>query len=205
MCVGLKPYVCSVCDYAGRSRSNLKTHMNRHNTERRHLCDLCGKKFKSKVTLKSHRLSHTDEGTYTLLCHWWWCFLLSHCFHCKFTGYLFICQFIMIYFIVDYVLCVASILLDLQKFEEVQSDDKKIRAIILFFQGSGFSVRSVTSPRCLNLPCSDIWSNTLNLRSEYTHKQTHTHLIASVHRTTIILYYISINGKISVGGNCLKS
>uniref|UniRef100_A0A3Q3WQH7 C2H2-type domain-containing protein n=1 Tax=Mola mola TaxID=94237 RepID=A0A3Q3WQH7_MOLML len=59
---GLKPYVCSMCNYAGRSRSNLKTHMNRHNTERRHLCDLCGKKFKSKVTLKSHRLSHTDEG-----------------------------------------------------------------------------------------------------------------------------------------------
>ncbi|XP_056237895.1 zinc finger protein ZFAT-like isoform X1 [Seriola aureovittata] len=59
---GLKPYLCSVCDYAGRSRSNLKTHMNRHNTEKRHLCDLCGKKFKSKVTLKSHRLSHTDEG-----------------------------------------------------------------------------------------------------------------------------------------------
>lgn len=60
--IGLKPYVCSVCDYAGRSRSNLKTHMNRHNSERRHLCDLCGKKFKSKVTLKSHRLTHTDEG-----------------------------------------------------------------------------------------------------------------------------------------------
>ncbi|XP_028280575.1 zinc finger protein ZFAT isoform X3 [Parambassis ranga] len=59
---GLKPYVCSMCDYAGRSRSNLKTHMNRHNTERRHLCDLCGKKFKSKFTLKSHRLSHTGEG-----------------------------------------------------------------------------------------------------------------------------------------------
>ncbi|TNN02358.1 hypothetical protein fugu_009845 [Takifugu bimaculatus] len=51
-----------MCDYAGRSRSNLKTHMNRHNTERCHLCDLCGKKFKSKVTLKSHRLSHTEEG-----------------------------------------------------------------------------------------------------------------------------------------------
>ncbi|KAG7229398.1 hypothetical protein INR49_012789 [Caranx melampygus] len=59
---GLKPYVCTVCDYAGRSKSNLKTHMNRHNTEKRHLCDLCGKKFKSKVTLKSHRLSHTNEG-----------------------------------------------------------------------------------------------------------------------------------------------
>uniref|UniRef100_A0A674P6J1 Zinc finger and AT hook domain containing n=1 Tax=Takifugu rubripes TaxID=31033 RepID=A0A674P6J1_TAKRU len=59
---GLKPYACTMCDYAGRSRSNLKTHMNRHNTERCHLCDLCGKKFKSKVTLKSHRLSHTEEG-----------------------------------------------------------------------------------------------------------------------------------------------
>lgn len=68
MFAGLKPYVCSVCDYAGRSRSNLKTHMNRHNTERRHLCDLCGKKFKSKVTLKSHRLTHTDEGLYIPLC-----------------------------------------------------------------------------------------------------------------------------------------
>lgn len=67
MFVGLKPYLCSVCDYAGRSRSNLKTHMNRHNTERRHLCDLCGKKFKSKVTLKSHRLTHTDEGLHILL------------------------------------------------------------------------------------------------------------------------------------------
>lgn len=62
-CPGLKPYVCSLCSYAGRSRSNLKTHMNRHNSEKHHLCDLCGKKFKSKLTLKSHRQSHTDEGT----------------------------------------------------------------------------------------------------------------------------------------------
>uniref|UniRef100_A0A665TG46 Zinc finger and AT hook domain containing n=1 Tax=Echeneis naucrates TaxID=173247 RepID=A0A665TG46_ECHNA len=59
---GLKPYVCSVCDYAGRSKSYLKVHMNRHDIEKRHLCDLCGKKFKSKFTLKSHRLSHTNEG-----------------------------------------------------------------------------------------------------------------------------------------------
>nr|XP_015831218.2 zinc finger protein ZFAT isoform X1 [Nothobranchius furzeri] len=59
---GLKPFVCSVCDYSSRSRSNLKAHMNRHNMEKHHLCDLCGKKFKSKFTLKSHRLSHTEEG-----------------------------------------------------------------------------------------------------------------------------------------------
>ncbi|KAM3873425.1 zinc finger protein ZFAT [Diretmus argenteus] len=71
---GLKPYRCSVCDYAGRSKSNLKTHMNRHSTERSHLCDLCGKKFKSKVTLKSHRLSHTTEGKQ------------FHCSECDYTS-----------------------------------------------------------------------------------------------------------------------
>ncbi|XP_074540259.1 zinc finger protein ZFAT isoform X2 [Halichoeres trimaculatus] len=59
---GIKPYNCTVCEYATCNRSNLKAHMNQHNTERGHLCDLCGKKFKSKVSLKSHRLSHTDEG-----------------------------------------------------------------------------------------------------------------------------------------------
>lgn len=82
MCAGLKPYACTMCDYAGRSRSNLKTHMNRHNSERCHLCDLCGKKFKSKVTLKSHRLSHTDEGKYTSP--------VTHCTWCFFTRFIFI-------------------------------------------------------------------------------------------------------------------
>lgn len=59
---GLKPYKCSLCDYASRSKSNLKAHMNRHSTEKTHLCDLCGKKFKSKCTLKSHKLMHTADG-----------------------------------------------------------------------------------------------------------------------------------------------
>ncbi|KAJ8013244.1 hypothetical protein DPEC_G00051250 [Dallia pectoralis] len=59
---GVKPFKCSLCDYASRSKSNLKAHMNRHTTEKTHLCDMCGKKFKSKVTLKSHKLMHTDDG-----------------------------------------------------------------------------------------------------------------------------------------------
>ncbi|XP_030638220.1 zinc finger protein ZFAT [Chanos chanos] len=59
---GVKPFKCSLCDYASRSKSNLKAHMNRHNTEKTHLCDLCGKKFKSKSTLKSHKLMHTADG-----------------------------------------------------------------------------------------------------------------------------------------------
>lgn len=64
------------------------------------------------------------------------------------------------------------------------------RTIILFVQGNGFNVRSVTSPRSLNLPCSDTWSNTLSLRSEYTHSQ----LTASICRNTLKLYYVCVNG-----------
>ncbi|KAM4688637.1 zinc finger protein ZFAT [Discoglossus pictus] len=59
---GLKPFKCTVCEYATRSKSNLKAHMNRHSTEKTHLCDMCGKKFKSKGTLKSHKLLHTSDG-----------------------------------------------------------------------------------------------------------------------------------------------
>lgn len=136
-CAGLKPYVCSMCDYAGRSRNNLKTHMNRHNTERRHLCDLCGKKFKSKVTLKSHRLSHTDEGTYTLLCHWWCLFWLCTLHHQNADR-------------------------NLQKCKVMINNSKS--CYFVFVQGSGFNVQSATSPQSRNLPCSDTWSNTLSSR-----------------------------------------
>ncbi|NWU89827.1 ZFAT protein, partial [Upupa epops] len=59
---GVKPFKCSLCEYAARSKSSLKAHMNRHSTEKTHNCDMCGKKFKSKGTLKSHKLFHTADG-----------------------------------------------------------------------------------------------------------------------------------------------
>ncbi|EHB14675.1 Zinc finger protein ZFAT [Heterocephalus glaber] len=58
---GVKPFKC-LCEYATRSKSNLKAHMNLHSTEKMRLCDMCGKKFKSKGTLKSHKLLHTADG-----------------------------------------------------------------------------------------------------------------------------------------------
>ncbi|XP_077576776.1 zinc finger protein ZFAT [Stigmatopora nigra] len=59
---GVKPLKCNICDYATRSRYNLKNHMNRHVSESSFICDLCSKKFKSKLSLKNHRMSHTNQG-----------------------------------------------------------------------------------------------------------------------------------------------
>ncbi|KAJ8290748.1 hypothetical protein GJAV_G00017000 [Gymnothorax javanicus] len=60
--IGVRSYRCSVCGHATRSKTNLKIHMNRHNSEKTHLCDLCGKKLKSKNSLRYHKLMHSSRS-----------------------------------------------------------------------------------------------------------------------------------------------
>ncbi|KAL0619078.1 Zinc finger protein ZFAT [Plecturocebus cupreus] len=47
---GVKPLKFSLCEYATRSKSNLKAHMNHYSTEKTHLCDV------------SHKLLLTADG-----------------------------------------------------------------------------------------------------------------------------------------------
>ncbi|XP_078688867.1 zinc finger protein ZFAT-like isoform X2 [Branchiostoma floridae x Branchiostoma belcheri] len=59
---GIKPFKCSLCQFACRSKSNLKAHMLRHTKEKNHLCEECGKKFKTKQSLKFHSQQYHNQG-----------------------------------------------------------------------------------------------------------------------------------------------
>lgn len=68
----------------------------------------------------------------------------------------------------------------------------------VFVQENVFNVQSATSPQCLNLPCSDTWSNMLSLRSEYT-QAIHRHSLQPQYvEIPLILQCVGVNSKISV-------
>lgn len=50
---------CKVCGKLSNTRSELKTHMSTHATERNFVCIECGLRFKCARTLKTHALIHT--------------------------------------------------------------------------------------------------------------------------------------------------
>ena len=50
---------CEVCGKLSNTRSELKTHMTTHATERNFVCIECGLRFKCARTLKTHALIHT--------------------------------------------------------------------------------------------------------------------------------------------------
>ncbi|XP_070205765.1 zinc finger protein ZFAT-like [Littorina saxatilis] len=55
---GVKPYKCSLCTYACRSKNNLQAHMLRHSSHKPFACQECGKAYKSKTALRWHVRSH---------------------------------------------------------------------------------------------------------------------------------------------------
>ncbi|KAK2186472.1 hypothetical protein NP493_199g06054 [Ridgeia piscesae] len=57
---GVKPFKCSLCPHACRSKNNLAAHMLRHSSEKPFLCTECGKAYKSKTALRWHIRSHKD-------------------------------------------------------------------------------------------------------------------------------------------------
>nr|KAG5708031.1 hypothetical protein BaRGS_025169 [Batillaria attramentaria] len=57
---GIKPFKCTLCTYACRSKNNLAAHMLRHSTHKPFACQECGKAYKSKTALRWHVRSHKD-------------------------------------------------------------------------------------------------------------------------------------------------
>ncbi|PVD20845.1 hypothetical protein C0Q70_19006 [Pomacea canaliculata] len=57
---GIKPFKCSECSYACRSKNNLQAHMLRHSNQKPFSCQECGKAYKSKTALRWHVRSHKD-------------------------------------------------------------------------------------------------------------------------------------------------
>lgn len=58
---GLRPYKCTMCDWAFKQAYDLKHHVESiHDGIKAHQCELCGKEFTRKYTLRLHQKSHTD-------------------------------------------------------------------------------------------------------------------------------------------------
>ena len=75
---GVKPFKCSLCPHACRSKNNLAAHMLRHSSEKPFLCTECGKAYKSKTALRWHIRSHKDGKIFK--CTKYVCLLSCHLF-----------------------------------------------------------------------------------------------------------------------------
>lgn len=59
-----KRFVCSQCDFKGRSGTALRNHILMKHAERRFQCFLCSKKFGSKQNLEQHEVVHTGMASW---------------------------------------------------------------------------------------------------------------------------------------------
>ncbi|XP_012946016.1 uncharacterized protein LOC101862921 isoform X2 [Aplysia californica] len=59
-----RPYVCSSCLMAFRTRNNLYAHIKNHSDEKKYQCPECSRTFKLKNTLDQHMVTHSDLRPY---------------------------------------------------------------------------------------------------------------------------------------------
>ncbi|XP_064637008.1 uncharacterized protein LOC135493538 [Lineus longissimus] len=62
-------FQCTICSRKFASNSQLKTHIERHKTDRPHECGLCKKTYKVEVDLKKHMTTHGPPTIECDVCH----------------------------------------------------------------------------------------------------------------------------------------
>lgn len=63
-----KPFICTHCGKACRTKGGLYLHTRFHNDEKRLKCDYCEKRFRDRTSKMSHESTHTGIKPYMCQC-----------------------------------------------------------------------------------------------------------------------------------------
>lgn len=64
VCIGVKPYACSMCDMRFIQRNHLERHSLTHTGEKPFACDMCDMRFIQRYHLERHKRVHSGEKPY---------------------------------------------------------------------------------------------------------------------------------------------